>query len=326
MSRLYSSQAWLLALAVLFALLPLRAAQAQSCWSSAYGLSFGTVNLPSQADTTVNVPYTCQAGASTTYFKLCLYVNLGNQSSSANPRRMINYGNNTYLNYMLYADAARSQIVGPPGGAYAAYTWSLTVPAGQNNQNAALYAQVPAGQSVPAGSFQEQSASGVLRYAWSTSATPTDCAASGSQVVNIGHSGTTATVSNSCSIAIASANDLDFGSTATLASAIDQTSTISLSCPGSTTWRVGLSNGANASGNQRRMTDGTSNYIAYELYLNSARNQRWGNDTAGGTDTASGSGSGQANPTVLTVYGRVPVQAAQPPGSYADTITVTLTY
>ena len=76
MSRLYSSQAWLLALAVLFALLPLRAAQAQSCWSSAYGLSFGTVNLPSQADTTVNVPYTCQAGASTTYFKLCLYVNL----------------------------------------------------------------------------------------------------------------------------------------------------------------------------------------------------------------------------------------------------------
>ena len=89
---------------------------------------------------------------------------------------------------------------------------------------------------------------------------------------------------------------------------------------------MGLSNGANASGNQRRMTDGTSNYIAYELYLNSARNQRWGNDTAGGTDTASGSGSGQANPTVLTVYGRVPVQAAQPPGSYADTITVTLTY
>ncbi len=316
--------AWLLAL---FVLLPLRAAQAESCWSSAYGLNFGVVNLPAQADTSASVPYTCQAGASVTYFKLCFYVNLGGQSSSANPRRMINYGNNTYLNYLLYSDAARSQIVGPPGGAYAAYTWSLTVPAGTaSNQSMSLYARVPAGQSVAAGSFQEQGASEVLRYAWSTSSAPADCAGPGSNDVSVGHSGTTATVTNSCSIAIASATELNFGSTATLASAIDQTSSISLSCPGSTSWRIGLNNGANASGTQRRMTNGTSNYIAYELYRDSARTQRWGNDTAGGTDTASGSGSGQANPTMLTVYGRVAAQAAQPPGAYADTVTVTLTY
>ena len=136
--------------------------------------------------------YTCQAGASATYFKLCLYVNLGNQSSSANPRRMIKYSNSTYLNYLLYADAARTQIVGPPGGGYAAYTWSLAVPAGQSTQNATLYARVPAGQSVSAGSFQETNAEGVLRYAWSTSGTPADCAASGTKDVSIGHSGTTA--------------------------------------------------------------------------------------------------------------------------------------
>ena len=67
-------------------------------------------------------------------------------------------------------------------------------------------------------------------------------------------------------------------------------------------------------------------YLAYELYRDPSRTQRWGNDTAGGTNTVNGSGSTQTNPTVLTVYGRVPVQAVGAPGTYTDTITVTLSY
>lgn len=321
------SLAWMLALAGLLALAPMRGAQAQSCWASAYGLSFGTVSPPAAADASTTVPYTCQGGSSTTYFKLCFFVNLGGQSTSANPRRMINYSTSTYLNYLLFADAARTQIVGPPGGGFPTYTWNLTVPANtQTSPGLPLYGRVPAGQSAAAGSYQEQGTGGVLRYAWSTTATPASCSDAGSTDVTTGHSGTTATVSNSCTIAIASATDLNFGSVASLASAIDQTSTISLSCPGNTSWKLGLNNGANASGIQRRMTDGANHYVDYELYRDAGRTQRWGNDIANGTDTVNGSGTGQTNPTVLTVHGRVPAQAAKPPGAYADTITVTLTY
>lgn len=69
-----------------------------------------------------------------------------------------------------------------------------------------------------------------------------------------------------------------------------------------------------------------ADFVGYELYRDSGRTQRWGNDTAGGSNTVNGSGASQTNPTVLTVYGRVPAQGASEPGAYSDTVTVTLTY
>ncbi|HEY0200460.1 MAG TPA: spore coat U domain-containing protein, partial [Burkholderiaceae bacterium] len=142
----------------------------------------------------------------------------------------------------------------------------------------------------------------------------------------VGYSGTTATVSNSCNIALGQPPDMDFGSTASLTANHDSTTTISLSCPGSTSWKIGLNNGANALASQRRMKSPAGNYVSYELYRDSGRSQRWGNDTAGGTDTVNGSGAAQVNPTVITVYGRVPVQSLVAPGAYVDTVTVTLVY
>lgn len=80
---------------------------------------------------------------------------------------------------------------------------------------------------------------------------------------------------------------------------------------------------SNVSGTQRRMAGPAGQYIAYELYRDTARTQRWGNDTAGGSDTVNGGGG---NPSSVTVYGRVPVPSEMVPGSYSDTVTVTLTY
>ncbi|MDB5886599.1 MAG: hypothetical protein JWR74_2770, partial [Polaromonas sp.] len=128
-------------------------------------------------------------------------------------------------------------------------------------------------------------------------------------------------------IAISQASDMDFGSAVSLIAAVDGTSTISLSCPVNTSWRVGLSDGMNAViVGQRRMAGPAPDFMGYELYRDSGRTQRWGNNTAGGTNTVNGSGASQANPTVLTVYGRVPAQADGAPGAYSDTVTVTLTY
>ena len=68
---------------------------------------------------------------------------------------------------------------------------------------------------------------------------------------------------------------------------------------------------------------GSTYYLAYELYRDSARSLRWGNTLT--VDTASGTGTGSAQQ--LTIYGRVPPVSGQPPaGTYNDQVTVTITY
>jgi spore coat protein U-like protein len=65
-----------------------------------------------------------------------------------------------------------------------------------------------------------------------------------------------------------------------------------------------------------------SQNITYGLYRDSARAQPWG-DSAG-TNTAAGTGSGLAQ--TVTVYGRVPAQTTPSPGTYSDTVVVTISY
>lgn len=308
---------------------------AQQCNSSGFGVSFGTVSTASNTDVTASVGYQCQANANNTYYKVCYFMYGGSDGdiSGLNPRRMKDY-NGHYIDYNLYSDAARTQIIGPPpaGGGFPVYTWDFMVPGGWTSPARTLpvYGRVPpipAGTA--AGNYQAQSAGGVFQYAWSNSVTPSDCfqtAGGGGGAAGVGYSGSTATVSNSCSITLGKPADLDFGSTTALAANRDSTTTISLSCPGNTSWKMGLNNGVNALATQRRMKSAAGNYVSYELYRDSSRTQRWGNDTAGGADTVNGSGAAQANPTVLTVYGRVPAQPLAPPGAYIDTVTVTLVY
>jgi spore coat protein U-like protein len=62
--------------------------------------------------------------------------------------------------------------------------------------------------------------------------------------------------------------------------------------------------------------------LGYSLYRDSGLTQNWG--VTIGTDTASGTGNGAAQP--ITVYGQVPAGQYVTPGSYADTITATVTY
>jgi spore coat protein U-like protein len=70
------------------------------------------------------------------------------------------------------------------------------------------------------------------------------------------------------------------------------------------------------------MTGPSASLLHYHLYSDSGHTVNWGNTV--GTDTVSMTGSGVAQ--TLTVYGQVPAGQFVTPGSYSDTITVTLTY
>ena len=134
----------------------------------------------------------------------------------------------------------------------------------------------------------------------------------------------TATVQAACTVA---ATDMSFGTYTAQVSTVsgsgavvNQTSAITVTCSNGAPYTVALNDGANASSGQRRMKNGTTNYLSYDLYSDSARSSRWGSSS--GTVAGTGTGSGVAH----TVYGQIAASQAVPPGSYADTITVTLTY
>ncbi|UPG86157.1 spore coat U domain-containing protein [Luteibacter aegosomatis] len=130
----------------------------------------------------------------------------------------------------------------------------------------------------------------------------------------------TASVAPKCTFG--AATDLLFGNVpGLLTAATDQTSLLRITCTNRAAYQLGLDNGANASGTQRRMAAGGA-FVNYELYKDSQRTLRWGGTL--NSDTLSRSGTGTEE--TVTVYGRVPAQAAVAAGNYSDLITVTVTY
>jgi spore coat protein U-like protein len=120
-----------------------------------------------------------------------------------------------------------------------------------------------------------------------------------------------------------SASTLNFGTQGVLSANVDQTSTIQVTCTNTTPYNIGLNvgTGTGATVATRKLTSGATT-VNYTLYSNSTRTTLWGNTV--GTDTSAATGNGAAQS--YTVYGRVPPQAAPAPGTYTDTITVTVTY
>jgi spore coat protein U-like protein len=129
------------------------------------------------------------------------------------------------------------------------------------------------------------------------------------------------TVVASCTID--SAATLNFGAQGVLIANVDQTSTVAVLCTDSTPYNIGLDagTGAGATVAVRKMTSGGAS-VNYSLYSDIGRAILWGNTVAADTVAASGNGAAQS----YTIYGRVPVQVTPAPGTYTDTVTVTVTY
>ena len=134
--------------------------------------------------------------------------------------------------------------------------------------------------------------------------------------------GVSAEVIDSCNVA---ATSMAFGQIDPIANVnTDQTATVTVTCSNGTAYSVGLDAGGatGATVTTRQMTSGV-NTLDYALYSDSSRTSNWGVTAA--SDTVDGTGSGSAE--ALTVYGRVASgQQTAPVGSYADTVTVTVTY
>ena len=98
--------------------------------------------------------------------------------------------------------------------------------------------------------------------------------------------------------------------------------------PFSVGYTLSLSRGSSGTFAPRQMRAGTAN-LSYNLFRDAARAQVWGDGT-----NSTGTVAGTANfvwfqtsqSSNHTVYGRVPALQNASPGSYTDTIVLTITF
>jgi len=133
----------------------------------------------------------------------------------------------------------------------------------------------------------------------------------------------TASVTASCTV---SGSPLAFGDFNALGGNVDGTSTLTATCTNGSPYTIGLSAGtsAGATVTTRKLTHTDAiALLDYTLSPVASGGTNW--DLIGGTTTAAGTGSGEAQE--ITVFGQIPAgQTGAIVGAYSDTITATIDF
>jgi spore coat protein U-like protein len=280
-------------------------------------IAFGNIDVTTGApvDSTGTLTVTCTGGLLPLSSQLvCINIGAGS-NGDVTSRRM---SGPSFLRYELYSDAARTIPWGSWQTGYDSAGVSVTIP--QNGtRSLTVYGRVLGSQQSAASGFYSDTLAGQPFVTWEYTPLLNTCPDSLDGTTSTSFT-VTATVTPSCTVSTAGAN---FGTVGVLTSAIDTTGTVNVTCSSGAPYNVGIGagNGTGATVSARKMSNG-ANAVTYSLYSNAGRTAVWGNTI--GTDTLTGIGIGTSQ--ALTVYGRVPAQAAPPPGTYTDSAVVTVTY
>lgn len=114
---------------------------------------------------------------------------------------------------------------------------------------------------------------------------------------------------------------LDFGSyTAGQAAARDAAAVVSYTDCGPGTLRIELGGGGSDDVSARKLRNGSST-LDYSLFQDTARTRVFGTGTAAPTFNLTAAAAGRVN-----VFGRIPGRQDVSPGTYTDTVSITLTF
>jgi len=136
-----------------------------------------------------------------------------------------------------------------------------------------------------------------------------------------------ATVVSSCSI---TALPVAFGNYDALsATPTDATGSVDVTCSVGSLPKIWLGQGLNAGSGStaavpvRRMKNGTTNFLSYQLYQEALRTNVWG-----ATDASSPAALPALGITAVTstIYGRIPINQTSTTGAYADTVVATVNF
>jgi len=295
-------------------LIPCSHSFAQSCSVSLGNVAFGNVNTIAGAavDTTATMTITCSGGTGGGQ-RICISIGAGAAGDATS--RIMNSGSNT-SRYDLYSNSSRTVLWGSWETGYDSAGVQLDVGKGSTT-NVTVYGRFLASQqTIATGSYVSAfTANPFIRYAnKGTASCPT-----GGLTASTSFSAT-ATVVTACNV---SATSVNFGSTGILASNNDAQGTLSIRCSPSLPYTVSLDGGTSGATDptQRKMNLSGAN-VTYGLYRDGARTLGWGSTI--GTNTTSGTGTGVTQ--TQTVYGRIAAQTTPRPGSYTDSVVVTVGY
>lgn len=256
--------------------------------------NYDTVNAPA-VDSTASATVTCQGSAAGT---TSLPVTLSTGVSGSCAQRTMKSGANI-LNYGMFSDSGRTS------SWCTSFTQSITFATKNVDTNATytIYGRIASGQTtaVP-GSYTDTITAATVSGGTDASTT-----------FNV-----TDTVSTVCSLSTA---NLAFGTYT--GATDDSTANITVNCSSGGAYSVALGAGLNSNGTTRRMVGPSGQFLNYTLYSNSARTTPWGNGTTFGAQV---SGTGAGSNQTLVAYGRAPSGQSPTPGSYTDTVVVTLSY
>lgn len=317
----------LVVLSLLIVQIPPRA-EAQATYSCGFGITnanFGAVDILAggAADTTAEITGSCQNQALTDVrVRICPGLNSGSGGASSGLREMHNTNLESFQ-YNFYQDPARSIPWGsaqqPALGGVPAI--DIVIPAGGSTSfSATIYGRVLGGQQgVSPGTYTSAFPAAETYFTHSDyQSLPPDCSTHTQHLTPTPSFMVQATVLPNCQV---TAQNIDFGNHGVLDSAVDGTGGLSITCTSGTSYNVALNNGlSGTSPVDRRMTLGNQS-VSYGLYMDPARTQPWGSSVS---QQLSGTGSSSAQN--VPVYGRVPAQPTPPPGTYTDTVVVTVTY
>lgn len=118
---------------------------------------------------------------------------------------------------------------------------------------------------------------------------------------------------------------LAFGSYDSTAN-VDVSTNITVHCTLGASYWIGLGLGNNASGSTRRMVNGGTDFLAYELYRDSGHTQIWDNADPAPTPPHSTAGTPGFTAYTTPVYGRIPAGQILPIGAYADSVVMTVNF
>lgn len=315
-----------IAIALLALLAAAGPAAAQSCNFNITDAAFGTVDgiAGGAVDVTANLSISC-TGLALTDVRICPHINEGGGGADATARTMTGPGGAT-LAYQLYRDAARTVVWGSGYWGLPGNPPTIILPlglSGSANANRTIYARVFAGQNTaPAGAYSSAFTGAEVIFDYGVDALgllPCGSLPLLQQTANPPFNVTASVVEN----CLLNTQDVNFGTQGVLTSNIDANGQVSITCTPDTDYTVELGNGLAGTGPAARVMTSGPETITYGLYKNAARTMPWGDSATPGS-TVSGTGNGVAQG--LTVHGRVPPQTTPPPGTYTDTIVVTLTY
>lgn len=289
-------------------------ASAQSCTSTVTPTTYGVVDLLAGGviDTTGSISISCTGTANTTVYA-CPTFSAGTGGVSGDVRFMTNGGSGS-ISFNVFIDAGRSQVWGGAFGSTTAPIYAVSLNGSGNGSvgSTQIFGRIYGGQSSAlVGSYSSD-----ITTTTFASTTPATCGGP----TTISGFLVTATYSPTCTLSTAT---LDFGNITTLATAVDGQTNLTVACSNGSAYSVSLDGGLSGATDPtlRKMTRASSEMV-YGLYRNDSRSLPWGSTTGGGGNTlgSTGTGSGQIHP----VYGRIGVQTTPPPGTYADTIVVTV--